>query len=77
MLLTWLYNSAGGSVFLAIVFHTAFNSASRILLEPFLGEDGFMALWWLMAALYLLAAALVIWLTQGRLGPKQGASDGS
>lgn len=79
VLLTWLYNSAGGSVFLAIVFHTAVNSASRILLllEPFLGEDGFMALWWLMAALYVLAAALVIWLTQGRLGPKQGASDGS
>jgi membrane protease YdiL (CAAX protease family) len=77
VLLTWLYNSTGGSVLLAILFHTAVNSASRILLEPFLGEDGFLALWWLMAALYVLAAALVVWLTQGRLGLKQGAATGS
>ena len=67
VLLTWLYN-ATGSVLMAILFHTAANTANRILLEPFLGADGFMATWWVMAALYGVAAALAIWWTRGRLG---------
>jgi hypothetical protein len=68
VLLTWLYNSTGGSVLMAILFHTAANTANRILLEPFLGADGFTATWWVMAALYSLAAALAIWWTHGQLG---------
>jgi hypothetical protein len=68
VLLTWLYNSTGGSVLIAILFHTAANSANRLLLEPILGKDGFMVAWWMMVALYWVAAALVIWRTRGRLG---------
>jgi membrane protease YdiL (CAAX protease family) len=68
VLLTWLYNSSGGSVLVAIVFHTAANTAGRLLLEPFLGEAGFLGMWWLMASLYVIAAAAVIWRTEGRLG---------
>jgi len=68
VLLTWLYNTSRGSVLIAIVFHTAANTAGRILLEPLVGETGFLGVWWLMATLYVTAAAAVIRRTGGHLG---------
>jgi membrane protease YdiL (CAAX protease family) len=68
VLLTWLYNSTGGSVLIAIVFHAAANTATRIVFEPFVDDDHYLTAWWLMTALYLLAAGLVIWRTRGQLG---------
>jgi uncharacterized protein len=68
VVLTWLYNISRGSVLLVILFHAAVNVAGRILLEPFVGQDGFLALWWLMAAGYVVVAAILIWGTRGRLG---------
>ena len=53
---------------LAILFHTAANVSGRLLLEPFVGQDGFLAVWWLMAAGYALVAAVLVWRTRGRLG---------
>ena len=68
VLIAWVYNTSRGSVLIAVVFHAAANTAGRMLLEPLVGEPGFSAVWWLMAALYLLAAAVLIWRTRGRLG---------
>jgi membrane protease YdiL (CAAX protease family) len=68
VLLTWIYNGTLGSVFMVILFHAAANSANRLLLEPFLQDDGFIVAWWLMAGLYSVAAGLIIWQTRGRLG---------
>ena len=68
ILLTWLYNTSRGSVLIAIVFHTAANTAGRLLLEPLVDEASFLAVWWLMAATYVTAALVVIWRTSGHLG---------
>ncbi|MET1042489.1 MAG: CPBP family intramembrane glutamic endopeptidase [Microbacteriaceae bacterium] len=68
VLIAWVYNTSRGSVLIAVVFHTAANTAGRMLLEPLVGEPGFSLVWWLMAALYLLAAVVLIWRTGGRLG---------
>jgi membrane protease YdiL (CAAX protease family) len=84
VLLTWLYNASSGSVLIAIIFHTSVNTAARLLLEPFLGDAGFLGLWWLMASLYVVAAASVIWLApaqwtstvQGRRSPQPPVAEG-
>jgi hypothetical protein len=81
VLLTWLYNTSG-SVLIAVVFHTAVNTAGRLLLEPLVGEAGFLGAWWLMVALYVTAALVVVSCTRGLLGitvelipnPSPGAS---
>ncbi len=68
VVLTWIYNTSRGSVLLVILFHTAANVSGRLLLEPFVGQDGFLVVWWLMAAGYALVAAVLVWRTRGRLG---------
>lgn len=68
VVLTWIYNSSSGSVLLAILFHAATNVAGRLLLEPIVGQDGFVAVWWLMAAAYTVVAVVLVWATRGRLG---------
>lgn len=77
VLLTWLYNGSSGSVLMAIGFHTTANTATRILFEPFVGQEGFAVMWWLLAVVYCLAAALVLWWTRGALGPARATSVGS
>ena len=68
VVLTWIYNISAGSVLLAILFHTAVNVSARLLLEPFVGQQGFLDVWWLMAATYALVALVLLGATQGRLG---------
>lgn len=68
VMLTWIYNISSGSVLLAILFHTAVNVSARLLLEPFVGQEGFLSLWWLLAAAYALVAILLLGATRGRLG---------
>jgi membrane protease YdiL (CAAX protease family) len=67
VILTWIYNASSGSVLIAILFHAAVNVSGRLLLEPFVGQDGFVAVWWLMAAGYVLVALVLIWRTRARL----------
>lgn len=68
VVLTWIYNISSGSVLLAILFHTAANVSGRLLLEPYVGQDGFLGLWSLMAAAYALVAVVLLGATRGRLG---------
>ena len=68
VVLTWIYNTSSGSVLMVILFHAAVNVSGRLLLEPFVGQDGFKVMWWLMAAAYALVAVVLIWRTRGRLG---------
>jgi membrane protease YdiL (CAAX protease family) len=66
--LTWLFNLSSGSVLLVVLGHAATNVAGRLLLEPLVGQDGFLAVWWLMAGAQVLVAAVLIWATRGQLG---------
>jgi membrane protease YdiL (CAAX protease family) len=68
VVLTWIYNISSGSVLLAILFHTAANVSGRLLLEAYVGQQGFLSLWWLMAAAYALVALVLLRATRGRLG---------
>ena len=73
--LTWIYNISAGSVLLPILFHTAVNVSARLLLEPLVGQDGFLTVWWLMTTAYLLVAAGLIAWTRGRLGRNTNPAD--
>lgn len=77
VLLTWIYNTSSGSVLLVILFHAAANVAGRLLLEPFVGQNGFTVVWWLMAAAYALVAVVLMWRTRGRLGLASNRPDPS
>jgi len=69
-LLTWVYNGTG-SVLLALLTHAGFNTANSTLvpipLEAAAGESFTTVLVTVTAAVWLVAAALVV-LTRGRLG---------
>jgi membrane protease YdiL (CAAX protease family) len=73
--LTWIYNISAGSVLLPILFHTAVNVSARLLLEPLVGQDGFLTVWWLMTTAYLLVAVGLIAWTHGRLGRNTHPAD--
>jgi uncharacterized protein len=51
---TWLFNSTGGNVLLAMIFHAAMNAA--LLSMP----EGAMTLWMLAAAAWAVAAVLLM-----------------
>lgn len=73
VLLTLVFNGTDGSVLLAVLFHTAANTAGRLLLEPFSGRSGFEVIWWLMTGLYC-AAGIAFWWTRGDLGAQRRVS---
>jgi membrane protease YdiL (CAAX protease family) len=65
IVLTWLYNSTGGSVLLVMVSHATLNAISgEFFLQMFAGADA-ERYGWLLAALYGVVALVVI----GRTGP--------
>ena len=59
VLITWLYNSTEGSLPLVILFHAAINTAAKFLMPEFEGRYETTA-WWSYAALYVLAAVVVV-----------------
>ncbi len=65
ILLTWLYNSTGGSLPIVALFHASINAtgAAAILSTFFAGVDGLL----LYAALAVFAVAVIV-ATRGRLG---------
>jgi membrane protease YdiL (CAAX protease family) len=65
ILLTWLYNSTGGSLPIVALFHASINAtgAAAILATFFAGVDGLLV----YAALAVLALVVIV-ATRGRLG---------
>jgi uncharacterized protein len=59
VILAWLHNSTKGSLPIVIIFHAAFNTYGQYLLPEFTGEY-YLTMWWSMAGLYAIAAAVVI-----------------
>lgn len=62
---TWLFNSAGGSIFFAILIHATSN-ASSALVPQWLALEGDDP--WALAKIFGVAVLLLIALTRGRLG---------
>lgn len=55
---TWIYLHTDGSLLLPILFHSSVNT-SAVLFRWFSGDDLVM-LWWLFAALWAVAAGIVL-----------------
>jgi membrane protease YdiL (CAAX protease family) len=66
VIFSWLYNSTKGSLPIVIIFHAAIDTAGRFLMPEFFGE-GYQTLWWIMVALYVLVAIVVVLVA----GPKR------
>ena len=58
ILVTWIYLHTGGSLLLPMLFHSSVNM-SAALFRWFSGDD-LIILWWLFAALWALAAGIVV-----------------
>jgi membrane protease YdiL (CAAX protease family) len=58
VLLTWIYNSTGGSLLLVVLLHATANLPITVLLTP-LGIDAIQP-YWIFTALLIIAAAAVV-----------------
>ncbi|MFN2150699.1 MAG: CPBP family intramembrane glutamic endopeptidase, partial [Anaerolineales bacterium] len=67
ILMTWIYNHTGGSIFMAILAHTSVNILEVLLIPRYLTLDEISLHRALLIGLGL-AAFLIIFLTRGRLG---------
>jgi membrane protease YdiL (CAAX protease family) len=59
VIFSWLYNSTNGSLPIVIISHAAIDTAGRFMLPEFAGK-GYSIVWWLMVALYVLVALVVL-----------------
>ncbi|HEY8699017.1 MAG TPA: CPBP family intramembrane glutamic endopeptidase [Rhizomicrobium sp.] len=66
--LTWLYNSARGSVLMPMLMHATLNTVSAGYTMHLVDSAGLTRFWWLYAGLWLAAALIVVIATRGRLG---------
>jgi membrane protease YdiL (CAAX protease family) len=59
VILTWLYNSTGGSLPICMLFHAAFDTAGALVIPAF---EGFYydTFWWAVAVLHVLASVLAV-----------------
>jgi len=58
ILVTWIYLHTNGSLLLPMLFHSSVNT-SAVLFRWFSGDD-LVVLWWLFAALWAIAAGIVV-----------------
>ena len=68
IVMTWLFNSAMGSVIIVTLFHAAYNMANNEIIPDFIPEMNkiFANYEWLYAVLGVLALVLIV-VTKGRL----------
>jgi membrane protease YdiL (CAAX protease family) len=66
VIFSWLYNSTNASLPIVIICHTAVDTAGRFMMPEFVG-GGYQTVWWLMVALYVVVAIVVVLVA----GPKR------
>jgi len=58
ILVTWIYLHTDGSLLLPMLFHSSVNTSA--VLFPWFSGDDLAVLWWLFAALWAIAAGIVV-----------------
>ena len=58
ILVTWIYLHTDGSLLLPMLFHSSVNTSA--VLFPWFSGDDLVVLWWLFAALWTIAAGIVV-----------------
>jgi uncharacterized protein len=66
VIFSWLYNSTKGILPIVIIFHAAIDTAGRFMMPEFVGER-YQTVWWIMVALYVLVAIVLVLVA----GPKR------
>lgn len=69
---TWLYNRTRGSILLQMVMHSSLNAFSAGFIFPMFAGADQVRLYWVFAALWLIAAAVVLLIEGVQLGRKAG-----
>ena len=67
-ILTWLYNSGRQSVLMPMLMHATLNTVSAGYALHLVGKSDLLSFWWLYAGIWLVAAAVIVVATNGRLG---------
>ncbi|MCI0350625.1 MAG: CPBP family intramembrane metalloprotease [Acidobacteriales bacterium] len=67
---TWLYNRTRGSVLLQMIFHSSLNAFSAGYISPMFAGADQVRLYWIFAALWFTAAAIVVAIEGVELGRK-------
>lgn len=67
VLLTWVFNSSGGRLLPAVLFHGSFNMSEHFLITPLMQNRGILP-YAFTALVLLVAATAVLFLSRGRLG---------
>lgn len=68
VLMAWLYNSTQGSVLIAMICHASFDAIGLGFLDFLFSGIDDVRLWWLLAAVFSLAAGLVALVMGPNLG---------
>jgi membrane protease YdiL (CAAX protease family) len=68
VLMAWLYNSTRGSVVIAMIFHAAYDAVQLAFVVLLFSGIDQVRLWWLVAAVFSLAAGLVVLVMGPNLG---------
>ena len=68
IVLTWLYNASGGSVFLTMITHAVINTVSAGYVFTMIKPDDVVRFWALYAVVWVAISILTLLLTGGRLG---------
>ncbi len=70
---TWMYQHTNGSLLLPILLHTSVNLSAKYLFFPLFTGGDLIQAWWLMAALWFVVAAVIVWATGPNLVRRDGA----
>jgi hypothetical protein len=75
MTMTWTYVGSGGSLALAVAFHTVVNTATPAALQLFAAQERPLA-WGIAAALWLVAGTVATYLLRAQVSDVQAPEPG-